>query len=118
MFGACKNNSIINQMLECIDEHCVPKKYFVTIPAIATHIIKKMSENESVKIFPYEYFYPYNPSDIEGDKQLMFSSITPNTYAIHHWESSWVGNTFWYKVKRKLKKNLRLNWRVSYEVVL
>jgi len=115
MFGACKNNNIINQMLKYIDEYCVPKKYFVTIPAIATHIIKKMPENEFVKIYPYKYFYPYNPSDEQGDKQLMFSSITENTYAIHHWDASWAGKTFWHRVKRKLKKILRLNWQVSYE---
>ena len=115
MFGACKNNNIINQMLEYIDGYCVPKKYFVTLPAIATHIIKKMPENEFVKIYPYKYFYPYNPSDEQGDKQLMFSSITENTYAIHHWDASWAGKTFWHRVKRKLKKILRLNWQVSYE---
>jgi mannosyltransferase OCH1-like enzyme len=117
IFGACKNSDIINQMLEYIDEHCVPKKYFVTIPAIATHIIKKMPENELAKIFPYEYFYPYNPSDEQGDKQLMYSSITPSTYAIHHWEASWVNNIFLNRLKRKLEKILRLNWCVSYEVI-
>ena len=117
MFGAYKNNNIINQMLEYINEYGVPKKYFVVIPAIATYVIKKMPENEFVNIFSCEYFYPYNPYDEHGDKQLMFSSITENTYAIHHWEASWVGKTFWHKVKKKLKKILRLNWQVSVEVV-
>jgi mannosyltransferase OCH1-like enzyme len=117
MFGACKNNNIINQMLEYIDEQCIPKKYFVIIPAIATHIIKKMPKNEFARIFSYEYFYPYNPNDKQGDKQLMFSSIAPNTYAIHHWEGSWASKAFWQNVKSKLKKILRFNWRVSYKII-
>lgn len=114
IFGANKDNKIISWMLDYIDKNCIPKKQFVIIPAIASHIISQMPKNNSIKIFPHEYFYPYNPFDEQSDRQLMFSCITQNTYAIHHWEYSWAKNFFWQKIRTKLKKILHIGWQINY----
>ncbi len=47
-------------------------------------------EAGSIAVLSEEHFYPYNPYDASRPvKELMFSSITQDTFAIHHWGKSW-----------------------------
>jgi len=46
--------------------------------------IEEFAKKENVKIYPPEYFYPYNPW-LRSYGNLMYDDITENTYAIHHW---------------------------------
>lgn len=62
---------------------------YTSIPRIMQSILDK--GDNKIDIFPTDYFYPYNPWDKKKNvKQLMYSDITKNTYAIHHWSASWV----------------------------
>jgi hypothetical protein len=59
---------------------------FVNIPLILT---KYLVGQEGVSVYPYAYFYPYNPHRPGGEAQLLYSDVTDETYAIHHWEKKW-----------------------------
>jgi len=74
-------------------EHYNTSKNYETIPVIITEIFEKNSlfyNDDKIKVYPEEYFYPYNPYDNNRkDMELMYMDITKNTYAIHHWGKSW-----------------------------
>lgn len=83
-----------------------------TIPKLANKIFKDhggvLEFNDKrflngLIVYPAEYFYPFNPYDNSGRKQLLFSYIKPETYAIHHWEKNWKLSTF-ERLKIKFKK--------------
>ena len=62
-----------------------------------------------INIYNYKYFYPYNPYDEDKKvKQLFFSDISSETFAIHHWNFSWKLN-FFQKVLDFIKKKFRLS---------
>lgn len=70
---------------------------------VITHIITKLLVNnnfDDVVVYPEEYFYPFY-----GDEEFSHSCITPNTYAIHWWNSSWrtEEQEFFLKNKHKIK---------------
>lgn len=69
-------------------------KYIIT--DIFTEIIKNNNFIENIKIYPEEYFYPYNYNEVFSRE-----CIRENTYAIHHWEKSWKENTKVYYLKYK-----------------
>lgn len=70
-----------------------------SVKAIPLHTTELLTENgmevgdeyvKEIKIYSEEYFYPYNPYNPEKKtKQLLFSDITNNTIAIHHWAKNW-----------------------------
>lgn len=75
------------------------------IPETITKIIDESDLNFNLKIYPPNYFYPYNPFDVDRNavKQLMYSDITGDTYAIHHWGQSW-SYSFYERIYRRLRK--------------
>lgn len=81
---------------------------FVPIPKILTSVYEK-GVYGNVKVFPVEYFYPYNPFKNEV-KEFFFSDVTENTYAIHHWKYSWKASLF----KRVVRKVRRIITRNKY----
>jgi mannosyltransferase OCH1-like enzyme len=48
---------------------------------------------DSVTVYDSRYFYPYNPYDINplrNGQSFMLSDVSDDTYAIHHWNKSWL----------------------------
>lgn len=104
--GAVKECSYIKDVFEEIANSM--KSDFVPIPRILTSIYNK-GEYKEVKVFPVDYFYPYNPFKSEV-KELFFSDVTENTYAIHHWKYSWKASI----PKRIVRKIRRIMTRNKY----
>jgi len=106
---ATPNNEILLGCINQITEHYAQNSEMLPIPEIITPYLKEI-ELSRAYLAPKEVFYPYNPYDRErGVKQLMFSDVTADTLAIHHYQKSWnfnlvdkikkVGRSF----KRKMK---------------
>jgi len=88
IIGAKQKCEISKVILEYLDN----SNTYETIPLIITKLFKEYNfiNKDNIKIFPSEYFYPYNPYDKEREGlELMYMDITQNTYAIHHWGKSW-----------------------------
>ena len=80
------------------------KPAFTPIPNIMQEVYD--TGDYELTIFPPEYFYPYNPYDPDQPvKQLLFSDITEQTYAIHHWSASWVRPRTWGQYLKSVAKH-------------
>ncbi len=109
IIGLAPKSKLTKTVLDIFDERMRKNKRFnKPLPKIVTEAINKLQKaNElgNIKLYKSEYFYPYNPF-IRGKnrKQLMFSDITENTYAIHHWEGSWMKEpSLWKRIKDKVR---------------
>lgn len=88
VLGAEPRHLFVKASLELIEHRYEESKPYLIAPEVCTKVVKNVPDE--VTIFPVDYFYPYNPfSDEHSNRQLMFSHITENTYAIHHWAKSW-----------------------------
>ncbi|HCP7638018.1 glycosyltransferase family 32 protein [Escherichia coli] len=104
IIGCTKGHSYIK---DCFNELIIAlQKDYIPIPQILTYVYTKNNYN-SVKIYDYQYFYPYNPfqNDI---KQLLFQDIVEETYSIHHWSYSWKPSIY-SRIINKLKKTFSKN---------
>lgn len=85
---------------------------FVPIPKILTPKVEELMNElvtENIKVLSTKAFYPFNPYDPGRPvKQLLYSHVTDQTFAIHHWEKSWGNDTLFYKLFRRIKRNLGL----------
>ncbi|HET7306608.1 MAG TPA: glycosyltransferase [Gammaproteobacteria bacterium] len=88
--GCVPKNAFINDALQAVTKSL--RSGYVPIPKVLTEVYAARSGSYRFphKVYPPKYFYPYNPfvSDI---KNLFFSDVTADTYAIHHWAHSWKG---------------------------
>lgn len=92
ILGATKGHRFLQLCMERTQEIFYDQNHFILSPWLTTMILRELGLNEyglqtieGVTIYPKEYFYPYS----------WFESFTPeclteNTYAIHHWEGSWL----------------------------
>lgn len=86
--GGVKGNVFFKDCMEYILENFFQNKPYQIAPTVTTNVFK--NGNYNLKVYDYEYFYPYNPYDPQRKiKLLMFDMITDKTYAIHHWGKSW-----------------------------
>jgi|GEM_PF-117891 len=102
--GAVRNHAFIHEMLghyESLNSKWIlPKTTRMAIPEIASRILKAkgmISENIlqevfGVRIYPTEYFYPlpFEPHCTTND---WMTFVTPNSYAVHRWEATWLSAT-------------------------
>jgi mannosyltransferase OCH1-like enzyme len=80
--------------------------YYIA-PEVATKCFYSDSRSIEIKDFAEDYFYPYNPYDAsKKTSNLMFSDITENTYAIHHWAKGW-NQTLPVKFMKKFKSLIK-----------
>lgn len=113
-FTGYENEEIISfGILGCIPKHKIIKKmidfyndkiwnsdmYIIT--SILTEILKeeygdKIHGTPNIRIYPKEYFYPYN-----HDEKFKKECLTENTYTIHWWGKSWGKNPKVYFLKYK-----------------
>ena len=95
VIGATRNSPFLKACLEWMDRDAAKgKPSFTPIPNIMQAVYEAGDYN--VSVYPPRYFYPYNPYDREQPvKQLLYSDVTEDTYAIHHWSASWVRPRSW-----------------------
>ena len=90
--GTIPKNIVFKKFLEFYQSE-VWKSSLYIVTGILTKILKeeykdleKISEKK-LKIYPKEYFYPYN-----HDENFTKECLTKNTYTIHWWGKSWGKN--------------------------
>lgn len=80
---------------------------FEPIPDVVSTLLKR--KNYDITMLNRNSFYPYNPFDhAQKVKQLFYSDISDETYAIHHWVGSWKP-TFIARIKNFIKHKLNKN---------
>lgn len=88
IIGSEKNNQIVQDILNIYDT----KITRIILPNLVTKIFKKywidkysnqVIKNNDFTIYTKDYFYPY----AYFEKEI---KITKNTYAIHHYDASWL----------------------------
>jgi len=91
IFGSQKRERILEACMNYMRRRHDLKLSVRLGPEIITEVYddKKFPE---VKVFPSEYFYPYNPYRKDAFPKLMYRDITERTMAIHHWEKTWKMN--------------------------
>jgi len=91
IIGAKKHSNYIKSCLDVMEAEFEAGRKYTTIPVLMTKALNGIdAEPDRPRIYSSEYFYPFNPYDRDQPvKQLMYSDITTNTYAIHHWYKSW-----------------------------
>ncbi len=110
IIGSQPRSELIKLIMDKLEEKVKANLPFLPIPQIITEIIRGLPENslivENMSFYPPSYFYPYNPYANER-KELLFSDIVENTYAIHHWSASWIDEKpLWRIAGSRLKKHL------------
>ncbi len=95
-------------MLDIFDERMKNNEGFHPIPGLVVQAVQSLSKDEmkGVDIYMPKYFYSYDKQ--QECKQLLFSDITKNTYAIHHWEATWDKKepSWWVFTRDKVRRKL------------
>lgn len=99
--GTIPKNIIFKKFLEFYQNEIWNSPLYI-VTGIFTKILKeeykeleKINEKK-LKIYPREYFYPYN-----HDEEFSKECLTENTYTIHWWGKSWGKNPKVYFLKYK-----------------
>lgn len=99
--GVKPKHKIFKKFLEFYQKEIWSSNLYI-VTGILTQILKDLYgekldfKDEKIKIYPKEYFYPYN-----HDEEFTKECIKENTYAIHWWGKSWNKNPNVYYLKYK-----------------
>lgn len=92
LFGAHPKDPFVERCMKKTIQVFEEKNEFIISSQMATLVLKEMGLKEygyqvidRVTIYPVEYFYPYTWLETFDPE-----CITENTYAVHHWNMSWV----------------------------
>lgn len=96
IIGATKGHPLFKQMLDFYNGE-IHKSPLYAITHIITELMKRHSYKD-IKIYPRDYFYPFY-----GNETFTPECITPNTYAIHWWNSSWMTDEQMFFLQNKHK---------------
>lgn len=98
-FGSEPNNMLLHEILKSIPDSIeyaklngfyLPREiYRITGPEFFNKIAKKYVKENSYFFFTREYFYPYWFNEFER-RYERFIETSPLSYAVHHWQSSWI----------------------------
>ncbi|WP_297599203.1 glycosyltransferase [uncultured Cetobacterium sp.] len=97
IIGSEKGHEFIKRVLDFYEKEIWEINIY-TIPAILEYVLKKyykfenstdkiMELENGIKLYPYEYFYPYHFTE-----EFSYKKIKNFTYGIHWWGKSWHGN--------------------------
>lgn len=87
--GAVKGHPFLIDCMEYIEERFRQNLDYHISPVVTTNVYNSYNYSDIV-VLPSDYFYPYNPYDQKQSiKQFLYTVVTPNTIAIHHWAKSW-----------------------------
>jgi mannosyltransferase OCH1-like enzyme len=83
--GSEKENTLIKKCLEYYDKNI---NTFTPVPKILTNCYKELNDEEKnkIKIYPKNYFYPFNQEEI---KKWNGNNAPSESYGIHLWNYSW-----------------------------
>lgn len=98
IIGSQKKHPLLKRMLDFYEYEIFNSPLYVITHIITEEVINNKYDN--LTIYPEEYFYPFY-----GDEEFTHACITPNTYAIHWWNSSWrtEEQEFFLENKHKIK---------------
>lgn len=100
VIGSISGHWFPQACMDLIDSRHAKGKSYLIAPEVASLCVDK-GESSSLAILSSPHFYPYNPYDKTREvKDLMFSDITPETYAIHHWGKAWSQSIFTRSMKK------------------
>lgn len=104
-FGAPKEDPLVDRALKCIVSNFEETGGFLAIPKILTGVFVSEEKLDSrIEIYPRDYFYPYNPYIKNSLKLMLYRDITENTVVIHHWDSSWVKQSFYKRFRKTVRR--------------
>ncbi|MEM9888765.1 MAG: glycosyltransferase [Bacteroidota bacterium] len=113
ILAAEQGHWFINEVLQTLEQDFDGKERAdFSSPRLTTAVLKQYGfsrENQvikDVKVFPRHYFYPYYYTESSFN-----TKIREDTYTIHHWSLSWLGEGTWYKKWRRMK--LDIKWILS-----
>lgn len=125
VIGAEAHHPLIKSALDFYTDNIWHSSLY-TSPRILSNCLEKYNitfgqsgllEDNGIKIYPPEYFYPLPLNTQFTEKQL-----TPNSYAIHWWKGSWSRPEviFWLKNKHKIEKekSLKINLEPYFRIYL
>lgn len=93
IIGGAANHAFFKRVLNEYDKISQNQNLEI-ICDVLTRCFNKLEFND-VEIFDESFFYPYNPYHIFRKKvklQLLYTDVSENTVAIHHWDKSWKNN--------------------------
>lgn len=100
IIGVVKKHFILKKMLEFYEKDIWKSPSYIITSILGEVLFDKdileNLEEERIKIYSREYFYPFN-----HDEEFKETCIQQNTYAIHWWDKSWKKNPKVYFLKYK-----------------
>ncbi len=87
--GAIRGHPFLKDCMHYMENRFTQNLDYHVSPAVTTNVYNSKNYAD-VMILSSDYFYPYNPYDEQQPvKQLLYTMVTSNTIAIHHWAKSW-----------------------------
>ena len=101
VWGACKNSSFVQTVLDIYDRSSfdISRIFDFAIPNIVTGVLKSENIQENVLVLDYDVFYPFPQKKRRTTTYMKY--VTENTLAIHLWDFTWL--TFHERVKEHIK---------------
>jgi mannosyltransferase OCH1-like enzyme len=109
VIGAAKGHPFVKRALDRLDAEARSGRLsYQPLPELVT-ALARAGGPDAPTVLPEDYFYPYNPhSPIPLRRKPLQSNISERTFAIHHWEGSWVG-----EMSIRAMIGIRLKYRLN-----
>ena len=93
VIGAAKGHPLLKRIMDRLDAEARSGRIgYRPGPELITQELAA-DRSLAATIFPEEYFFPYNPhTSVAVRKKPLLSNMTENTYCVHQWEGSWLGD--------------------------
>lgn len=93
IIGAAPGHPLLKRIMDHLDEEARSGRIsYRPGPELITKELGDFGADQ-VTLFPEEYFYPYNPhTSVAVRRKPLVSNMTENTYCVHQWEGSWLGD--------------------------
>lgn len=107
VIGCEVNNEFIKLIIDKyhVLHFSVSELHNLVLPRVITPIYEKFENKNYIKIYPYDYFYPF-PYEKRDEIANFMDFATKNTYAIHLWNLSWVSS--FDKIVSKIIKSVKI----------
>jgi hypothetical protein len=119
VIGAVKGHPFLKLALDRLDSEAKSGKLsFQPLPELITALARRRGA-VAPKLYPVEYFYPYNPHSADPLRQKPLQcNVSEHTFCIHHWEGTWLGGiSLGMMIRLRLRDRLRklapVRWRSS-----
>ena len=109
VIGAVKGHPFLRLVLDKLDAQARRgRPTYEPLPDLITQLARAKAA-ATPTLLPEECFYPYNPySSVALRRKPLQSNITEQTFCIHHWEGTWLGDaSLGMMISMRLKAALR-----------